>query len=279
MKHEIRNDPQLGRLLWMTDGNTELAATLDVGIRIIHLSAYGMENLFYRQPEDLADGLYRPEGWKLIGGHRLWLAPESEKSYFPDQSPVEYKLEDNAVVLTQSHDLWLGIRKSMRLEFLPNGKIKVRWSFENLGEHTVRSALWGINTLQGGVGVVDFSNSDREPYRPNRSIQLWRDTELGDERICFNKDRIAVKFKPGASYFKIGLYSQRGCIHHENLGQSFDIEFPVFPMEQYPDGGSNIEIWTSRCCMELEVLGPLVDVKPLESTSFDIFWSVKKLDG
>ena len=128
-------------MLWITDGRTEIAATLDVGIRIIHLSHYGMENLFYRQPEDLSDSLFKPGGWKLLGGHRLWFAPESESSYYPDQSPIAYSLEKNAVTLTQDVDPWMNLRKSMRLAFGEDGKIAVRWSVENLGQESIRGAL------------------------------------------------------------------------------------------------------------------------------------------
>lgn len=279
IKSEIRNDAQFGRILWVTDEKTEIIATLDVGIRIIHISAYGKENLFYRQPEDLSDGLYKSEGWRIFGGHRLWFAPESEKSYYPDQEPVTYTLEDNAVCLTQKTDLWMGLRKSVRLEFMLDGKIKVRWGVENTGDETICGALWGIHTLCGGIGIADFSNSKGELYRPNRAISLWRDTNLNDERISFEGDKIIVKHKLGGSYFKIGFYSQKGFIHHENLGQVFDIEFPVFPMEQCPDGGSNVEIWTSRHCMELEVLGPLVSLAPHNSTQLEVFWDVRCIDS
>lgn len=265
-------------MLWITDGRTEIAATLDVGIRIIHLSHYGMENLFYRQPEDLSDSLFKPGGWKLLGGHRLWFAPESESSYYPDQSPIAYSLEKNAVTLTQDVDPWMNLRKSMRLAFGEDGKIAVRWSVENLGQESIRGALWGINTLRGGIGRIGFQGRTDEPYRPNRTLQLWRDTSLADDRICFLNDDIIVRHKIGGSYFKVGIYSRNGSIHHENLNQTFDITFPVYSMNQCTDGGSNVEVWMGRYCMELEVLGPIVILAPRCKASYEVTWCVNRAE-
>ena len=63
MQSEIRTDDQLGRILWLSDGKTEIGVALDFGIRVMHLSCVGLENLFYRQPADLSDGLITEEGW------------------------------------------------------------------------------------------------------------------------------------------------------------------------------------------------------------------------
>ena len=46
MKAYIKNDPQRGRIYWMTDGKTDVGVALDFGIRIVHLSCAGMENLY-----------------------------------------------------------------------------------------------------------------------------------------------------------------------------------------------------------------------------------------
>lgn len=113
----VREDPRWGRLLWLTDGRTEVAAALDFGIRIVHLACAGMENLFYRQDESLRDGLATGAGWRLYGGHRFWLAPESEQSYYPDCAPVRWSALGEGVLLLQEPDPWLGVEKSLELRF------------------------------------------------------------------------------------------------------------------------------------------------------------------
>ena len=64
---------------------------LSYGIRIGHFALCGGENVFYEQPKDMTE-LTTPEGWRLRGGHRFWVAPESEKTYCPDVLFPCYKL-------------------------------------------------------------------------------------------------------------------------------------------------------------------------------------------
>ena len=63
MEFCIKNDPNLGRIYFMTDGKLDVGVALDFGIRIVHLSCAGMENLYYSQPADLSDGFTTPDGW------------------------------------------------------------------------------------------------------------------------------------------------------------------------------------------------------------------------
>ncbi len=277
MKYEIRTDLAWGRVIWFTDGKTDLAATLDVGIRIIHLSVHGMENLYYQQPQDLSDGVFTKKGWKLIGGHRFWLAPESEKSYWPDVYPVEFEVRENAVILAQPFDPWLDMQKTMRLEFQPDGTIRVEHCVINLGDETQEVALWGIHTLCGGTGVLNISDIADNEYNPTRTISLWGKTSLGDPRIRFTADKLFVKHEPMDAFFKIGVFCRNGHIHHENLGQSLDISFPVALQEAHADGGCNAEIYLDRHFMELESLGPLISIKRHARVSWSEIWQVRKL--
>ena len=104
MHHCEQMHPQWGRVLWLRNEFAELAVALDFGIRIVHASYPGMENLFYEQPNDLSDGFVAEGGWRLYGGHRMWLAPESDDSYYPDNQPVSYEIADGHVLVTQPED-------------------------------------------------------------------------------------------------------------------------------------------------------------------------------
>ncbi len=276
MKYEIRTDPQLGRLLWLSDGTTELAATLDMGLRLVHLSLCGMENLYYRQPADLSDGVSTPQGWRLLGGHRFWLAPESDASYYPESNPVAYTLHENGATLTQCVDAWLGVEKSIRLDFLPDGAILVTQQAKNVTDTPITCALWGVNTLRGGTGTVEFS-AEPGGYNPRRMVSLWGQTNLGDARVRFTHDRLTVTCAPSPDYFKIGLYSATGRIVHENLGQRFVIQAQTPAMAQCADGGANVEVFLHQRFMELETLGPVCTIAPGGSERVQETWRLEKL--
>lgn len=276
MKHEIRTDPHLGRLLWLSDGKTELAATLDVGLRLVHLSLCGKENLYYRQPADLSDGVCTPQGWRLLGGHRFWLAPESEQSYCPETHPVAYTLHEQGVTLTQCVDTWLGVEKSIRLDFLPDGAILVTQLAKNVSDAPITCALWGINTLCGGTGTVDFSGQSGG-YNPTRALSLWGQTSLADTRVRFTRENITFTCAPLPEYFKLGLYSAAGRIIHENLGQRLIIQTQPPAMAQCADNGANIEVFLHQRFMELETLGPLCTIAPGQTERVQETWRLEPL--
>ena len=280
MQSEIRTDGQLGRILWLSDGKTEVGVALDFGIRIMHLSCVGMENLFYRQPADLSDGLARKNGWRLYGGHRLWMAPESNDSFEPDNQPVFYTLEENGVYLEQEPDTCLHIKKFLRIRFQPDGGIAVEQGMENLSDATMTGASWGINTLaSGGKAEISFECNIPEgsnKYNPTRSISLWTDTDIYDPRLHFTKQSLEATFMPLDARLKVGLYANPGKAVFYNKDQKLTICFDVLPMEQHPDSGCNFELYMCKNFMELETLGAKTAMQPGESTSHTEVWYLDK---
>jgi len=276
MQSEIRNDEQLGRLLWLSDGRIEVGVALDFGIRVMHLSCVGMENLFYRQPADLSDNLYMDNGWRLYGGHRLWMAPESPDSYAPDNQPVYVTFEENGILVEQEPDPYLHIKKFLQIHFQPDGGIAVKQGMENLSDVPLTGASWGVNTLAaGGKAEIAFGCSipvGSNEYNPTRSISLWSNTDLHDPRLHFTKQSLEATFMPIDAYLKVGLYANPGKAEFFNKGQKLTICFDTLPMEQYPDSGCNFELYMCKHFTELETLGTKTVMQPGQSTSHTEIW-------
>ena len=93
----------LGACLFTSNDVAEIGIPLDYGLRIGYFAFHGGSNVFFEQPADMAD-LSTPQGWRLRGGHRLWLAPESEKTYYPDNAPVKWQAEDGRITVVQPED-------------------------------------------------------------------------------------------------------------------------------------------------------------------------------
>ena len=267
-----------GRILCLSDGRTDVRAALDFGIRVTHLSLCGMENLMYRQPDDRSDGVTTKQGWRLYGGHRFWLAPESADSYFPDNAPIRYTLLPDGAALHQEPDPWLGVRKSLELHFDPDGHVRVRHIAENCADTPRACALWGINTLAGGEAEIAFSRAPGSDYNPDRVLSLWGETSLGDRRLSFAPARICASFIPGVEdYFKLGAWSRDGQMCVRNLGQQLTIRFGAETGLSYPDRGCNAELFLSAHFMELETLGPTVTLQPGARTSHEEVWALSML--
>lgn len=196
MKTHIDCDSKYGKLLWLTNGSIEVAAALDYGLRIMVLRCVEMENVLYHQSDDLSDGLSTEKGWRLYGGHRFWTSPESDESYYPDNDPVEYTIEEGSVLLTQKTDEWTGFKKQIRLSFCDNGDLKVEHVLTNCNSYPVKVAAWGITTLKGGgVAKIPFEGTVDE-YVPSRVVALWFDSSLNDSRLSFENNCIIGRHLP-----------------------------------------------------------------------------------
>jgi len=266
-----------GKVLWLSDNHAEVAVALEFGIRVVHLSCPGMENLFYEQPADLSDGNATPQGWKLYGGHRMWLAPESDASYYPDNEPVSYTITGNSVLVEQKRDPWTGIRKQLRLTFRENA-IDLENIFINDTDQMMEGGSWGVNSLSGGgVAKIDFAGTDPGDYVPRRVVSLWADTNIHDPRLQFTKHSLTATQLPLEDYFKLGLYCDPGKAVYENKGQRFILTFGAYGIENHPDNGCNFELYLAKEFMELETLGIKRCLLPGEAASHTETWQLEKL--
>ena len=277
MQYFQQTTPKWGRVLWVTHGIMKIGVALDFGIRVVHLSCTDCENLFYEQPLDRSDGFTTPGGWKLYGGHRLWLAPESDDSYFPDNSPVDYFVNGDVITFLQEPDSLLQVRKSLTLHAEPDGSMRVIQKIENTSNQSVTGAAWGVNTLDaGGTAHVSFENDNSSEFNPTRVLSLWSDTSLGDPRIRFEKDRLTATHMPIGDYFKIGLYCRPGYVTFSNKGQKFVLTFAAKPYQTYPDNGCNFELYMCKQFMELESLGEITTMLPGQCAAHEEVWRVEK---
>lgn len=277
MNIEMRQDPLWGHVVFLSDGATEVAAALDYGIRVVHLSRTGMENLFYRQPDDLSDGLTTPEGWRIFGGHRFWTAPESNQSYYPDSDPVACQVLPDGALLTQKTDPWTGLEKQVSVRLREDGRVQVEHRLTNRSGAPVTAAAWGVSTLRpGGEAVVPLPDVTPESeFTPHRVLAFWNNTSLADPRLRLGRRGIAVRHDPTVKeYFKIGVYSETGSVRFRNLGQTLEVTFEPSPLTECEDLGCNVEIYADPFILEVETLGARRTLEPGQSVSHTEFWKV-----
>lgn len=275
MESCVKTDSR-GRVLWLKEYGLEIGIALDFGIRVVHLSCEGMENLFYEQPADLSDGFGTPDTWKLRGGHRMWTSPESDKSYHPDDDPISYTLLENGVLLEQQTDPIMGIKKFLQITF-QNGDVHLEHRFQNMTDHAITAASWGINTLDGGGEAwVSFPRTEKGDYVPKRVISLWGQTSMADPRLQWEADALRVQHQSIPGYFKIGLFNADGYAHFKNKGQFLTLNFNQHYLKLLPDLGCNFEIYMCPKFMELETLGTTETMGPGEIIGHWESWQLIK---
>src|SRR5262249_15096822 len=80
------------------NGTVQLLVLADVGPRIIWYGFDEGENILH---EVISEAGFRGGNeFRLYGGHRLWVSPEVERTYFPDNRPVAVEHHDKRARFT-----------------------------------------------------------------------------------------------------------------------------------------------------------------------------------
>lgn len=275
MKTYIENHKIFGKLLFAENGDIKLGIALEFGIRIPFLSYKGSENLFFEQPKQMTD-LSTELGWRVYGGHRLWIAPESEKNYCPENAPISYQVFEDKIVLSQQNDEWLKVKKSIEISFEQDNVVKLVHKIENTDNITRRFSPWSITSMAGG-GVEYVALHYRENgYDPLHRISMWDYTSLGDDRVEYSRELIKLSHRPNSKKYKIGVGHPNGPVKYVNKGVIFEKIYDVFKDKEYPDGNVSFETFLCDHMVEVESLSPLYDVQPNQTVCHTEKWRLEK---
>jgi hypothetical protein len=295
MSVQIR--PAMGwkQVLVLANNEVELLITLDVGPRIISYRHQSGLNLFKTFDDQL--GKSGEPDWQIRGGHRLWIAPETTSSYFPDNHPVSFSLiGENHVRLRTPTEAQSGIEKELEI-FLDEktSKVTINHSMTAARPSISDIALWGLTAFKpGGKAVIPMPPKNLHPndlsitekksgndaalnLLPNRSISLWAYTDLSDPRFKWHKDRLEINQHANTASTKLGFLHQMKTAHYEVDGYRFSKTIDYRQDATYPDGNCNLEIFTDGTMLELESLSPLVALKKDEKIIHTESWSLNRL--
>lgn len=89
--------------------------------------------------------------------------------------------------------------------------------------------------------------------------------------------RSAARHLPRGTSLKLGVYTAKGRISAENLGQRLTVSCEVHPIAQCADHGCNVELYLNPDVMEIETLGVLARLAPEQSTHHTEFWTLEPL--
>ena len=283
------------QVLVLANNEVELLITLDVGPRIISYRHQSGLNLFKTFDDQL--GKSGEPDWQIRGGHRLWIAPETTSSYFPDNHPVSFSLiGENHVRLRTPTEAQSGIEKELEI-FLDEktSRVTINHSMTAARPSISDIALWGLTVFKpGGKAVIPMPPKNLHPndlsitekksgndaalnLLPNRSISLWAYTDLSDPRFKWHKDRLEINQHANTASTKLGFLHQMKTAHYEVDGYRFSKTIDYRQDATYPDGNCNLEIFTDGTMLELESLSPLVALKKDEKIIHTESWSLNRL--
>ena len=268
--------------IYLSNGTVELVVLSDVGPRIVRYAFCGEENQFH-EFDDQAGKIGGTE-FRLYGGHRLWAWPEVERTYYPDNRPVTVRETQHGAVFcapVESAPPGTGLQRQIELELRAReSHVKVIHTITNHGRETTRVAPWTPTILKpSGRAILPFlprAAMDKDHYQSVGPLTLWSFTDFTDPRWILGQDFLQLIHdeKPAGRFpeqmiglfnpAEWGVYVRGSCVFLKRAAAQ--------PGKQYPDFGCNFEVFTNPDFLELETLGPLVDLQPGESTVHVEYW-------
>ena len=268
--------PHFGKSLFLDNGTVELIIPLEYGIRIGHFSFIGEKNVFYEQPHDMK-ALTTEDGWRLRGGHRLWLTPENDSTYYPDNDKINYELQQDSVILTQPLDKRLGVEKSICVSFGEGACVHLTHKIVNRNENSISRALWPVTVVApGGIEYIPLGKN-REEIGSFSQISWWFHTSLADERASYGKEQIVIRHLPIDKPYKIGLAHPFGPVRYERNGVAFEKTYLIDRNAVYPDGGVSYETFFCMHMAEIESLSPVYTLAPSDSAEHKETWKLYRV--
>lgn len=263
--------------LRLSNDTVELVVTLDVGPRILVYKALGRDNVFKTFENQL--GTKDEPEWRLRGGHRLWLAPESETlSYDVDNTSVAMRQnpQTGEVIIETTQKSPQPIRKSLGILLAEGGsRVSVHHTATNLGTEPITMATWGLSIMEpGGLEIIPQPPLGEHPrdLLPNRGIVLWPYTDLSDPRLTFGQKFWLLRQDENYPPFKMGTTHRERWIAYVVNDSLFIKTFDYLPDVPYPDGGCNFETFANSEMLEIESLSPLLTLQPGESVGHTETW-------
>lgn len=278
--------------LRLSNGAVELIVTLDVGPRVIVYRPVGGKNVLKEYREQL--GKSGEKDWQIRGGHRLWTAPEDlTRTYAPDNRPVESReLEGGLVRLIPPADREYGVQKEIDVQLAPGGSaVRLVHRLRNVGERPIRLAPWALTVMApGGKEIIPLPANKPHPgpptnakspadYAPNQQMVLWPFFDFKDPRWTFGSRYLTLSQDGKRGPTKVGLAHRLGWVGYLNGGTLFVKRFDHDARRTYPDRGCNFETFTNEDMLEIESLGPLVELKKGEQVEHVERWELHALSA
>ena len=245
--------------------------------------------------------------WVNYGGDKTWPAPQgwTGPGEWPgppdpvlDSGVYEWTVDTDdpegavRLTMTSGDDPRTGLRLERRVTLTPaSSRYELTLRATNTADRSVRWSLWNVTQRrsgepgQGGVDVgVGLTPAAPPVSTPVEDVV----TVLAGTGVPRHErpapDRVRVPHQDVVG--KLGFPTGSGWLAHVAGGTTCTLRFAVDPAAAYPDGGARAEVWLEHPqprpldvlggldppdrIVEVEVLGPLVELAPGQHTTLTI---------
>jgi hypothetical protein len=262
----------------LTNGVVDVTVSVAEGLRISRYGLTGSANLLASAGDRSTPTPYGP--WKPLGGHRLWVAPESMPgSYAPDPLPIASETRDARSARFMQPPDRAGIEKGLSVAIAAAGTgVTVTHRIVNRTCWPIRVAPWAISIVPGDASAFIPQppfRSHTDDFLPARTTVQWSYTDLTDPRWTIGPRLIRLTpdaASAGAQKLGVGNAAEWCAVQ---AGRTvFVKQFPWYKDAVYPDFGCNNELFTVADYLEVETLGPLQLLAPGGTAIHTEHWSL-----
>jgi len=254
----------------LNNGRVEAVVVPTVG-RVMQFRLVGEEGVFWENRALDGHGVdtetiaWRQGDWVNFGGDKSWPALEAEWSKFTgrpgwrpppafDGMPAEPRVEPDAFVLVSPIDPFYGIRITRRIQLITKQPaMVVSTRYERVSGAPAKIGVWVITQLNDPVAM--FAPLPTPSFFPAGYVNLGKQVPPG---LRLERRLISMS-RDTSNAYKIGLDAD--SLVWVGPRYALRIDSPRTKNGEYPDEGSNTEIYTNPDPLqyiELETLGPLV---------------------
>lgn len=245
---------------------------------MLSLKTQGGDNLFAELP-DLTLDCPGAGPYHLYGGHRLWFAPEEPGiTYLPDDSPVQARVIDNGVHITQDVESKTALQKELGIRLIDGrAEVEVKHTITNRGSREQTLAPWAITQFKpGGVGILPLYGGGKSdnPTQPDRSITLWPYADINSKYITWGNQQILIQAQMQEGSLKVAIPNPAGWLAYWIDAMLFVKRADYDPKAAYFDFGSSSECYCNPHFLELETLAPIAKLAPGQCVEHVERWQV-----
>lgn len=221
------------------------------------------------------------------GGYKTWLAPQSKWGWPPyldlaiGDYEVAYELDERKIKfeLISPCCRETGMRLT-RTILLNKGdrKVRIKQGMKNFGSQSTEYGLWDVTQMKG-TGQVIFPLESKDDLVFLNQPQIDLEVEI----IEVNHQLLAIVNCHGQKEFKLGTSFSAGwmltVVETQDNKVGYLKEFPVFEEATFGHECA-LEVFDTYKYdyFEVEVHGPVTELKPKQSTSFTEKWSSYQWD-
>jgi len=254
-------------------GEAEMVVVTEIGPRILSLSAGGGPNLLFVDEETAGRG-QGDAAWHIYGGHRVWVAPETEDTYLPDNARCEVEVSDDGLTVIAPVTPRTRLQKRLTITAQETSFV-VEQGVRNTGDVFYVGAVWALTCVEPS-GLIVFPWGRGGAWDLKRIVYWNRWMDHGS-------DVNSRQWQPGPDLFrvaptgeegKVGANSPEGWVALCRQDATFVKSHRWVPGARYPDEDCSLQVYTCERFIEMETLSPLTVFYPGAEVVHREIWTV-----